>query len=214
MQPTDRALDPGVRLEGTLPGGTRRPSRLGGFCPLGRHFPPCRNAAPLQSCAVPAPAPPGLRGVARGRDVRLPALPARGSNIGDDGRPGGTREVGGTLLGIPPVVHHHPPLPPSLVIHSFVHSSIPWPYRPPVPYPQPTGWSFPSGPRKFQTLSSPNRVCNCSGALLPRRQRGAVPARLGRTPTSCPSTSGGLGPGFQPRDLFHSHSRKKESSCS
>lgn len=115
-------LGPGVRLEGTLPGGTRRPPRLAGFCPGGRHFPPCRNAAPLQSCAVRAPAPPRLRGVARGRDARLPALPARGLNIGDDGRPGGTREVEGTLLGIPRVVHHHPPLPPSLVIHSLIHS--------------------------------------------------------------------------------------------
>lgn len=109
-------------------------------------LPECGSAPELRRAG------PGASRAAQGRDVRLPALPARGSNIGDDGRPGGTREVEGTLLGIPPVVHHHPPLPPSLVIHSFAHSFISsfinslaiWTSCP--NYPQPQGLVFPFWP--------------------------------------------------------------------
>ena len=77
--------------------------------------------------------------------------------------------------------------------HSFIHSpAISTPSR---DCPPPKGWRFPSGPRKSQPLSS-KRVCNCSGARLPGRQRGAVPGRLGRTHPSGPSPSGRLGPGL------------------
>lgn len=103
------------------------------------------------------------------------------------------------------------PSPSSAAVagHSFIHSpaiSTPSPDCPP-----PEGWRFPSGPRKGQPLSS-KRVC--SGARLPGRQRGAVPGRLGRTHPSGPSPSDRLGPVSQPRDLFHSNPRRKESSCS
>ena len=205
MQPTDRTLDPGVRLEGTLPGGARRSSRLGGFCPRGRHFPPCRNAALLQE-----PAPPALRAGGMSGS-RLCLRGARTSGMMDvRAAPGRWRAPSSGYL----------PWFTTIFlcrrrwsfINSLIHS-FPGHIDLLSPTPKPRAGPSLLAPGSF-SLSSPNRVCNCSGALLPRRQRGAVPARLGRTPTSCPSTSGGLGPGSQPRDLFHSHSRKKESSCS
>lgn len=118
--------------------------------------------------------------------------------------------VEGTLLGTS--LTASPPL--SLFIHSLTHLFIPQPNRLPHPdCPSPKVWRFPAGPRRGQPLSPPSLVCNCSGPQRPRRQRGAVPARLSRTRAPGLSRSGALGPVFQPGDLTQSRFGRKESSC-
>ncbi|XP_036865980.2 GRAM domain-containing protein 2A isoform X6 [Manis javanica] len=77
---------------------------------------------------------------------------------------------------------------------------MPRPYRPLVRADPRAHLGFPAGPRRGRPLASSSRLSYCGGLWLPRRRRGAVPARFGRTraPGWCPP--GGLGLISQPRD--------------
>lgn len=109
----------------------------------------------------------------------------------------------------------------SLFIHSYIHScmhSFPSHIYPQFGLPPTQRLALPCRPpgggRGVSLSPLPAGSCSCSGLRRPRRQRGAVPARLGRTRASGPSRSGGLGPVSQPRDLIQSLPGRTESSCS
>lgn len=201
-------------------GAGRDPLRLGIFCPGGRHFPGSGMRASLQSCAAPALAPPGLRSVRAGAHCPVCLRSAQCWDLGDEERPEGKRAAEGTIRGTPPVVHT-PPLATIVVhsfiyplVHAFIHSlaistpSLDCPHTKAGASLLAPGWR-----EGCQPVSPPIGVCS-SGPQRPRRQRGAVPARIGRTRASVPSRSGGLGPVCQLRDLIQSRPGRKESSCS
>lgn len=160
--------------------------------PAGQALPGHQNlgSAPELCCAGPG-APGGLRGVDEGADGPAVCTPY----LGHERSLGGIRMVEGTLLGTLLTASPIPSLFIHSCVHSFSHSFIPQTNRFPCPdCPLPQVGRFPDGPQRGQPLSFPSRVCNCSGPRRPRRQRGAVPARLGRTRAPGPSRSGALGP--------------------